>query len=74
MKDAKNHLIISQKIINAIQKGELRRLKEIISSYGGPDNIDFTAIQGLKGELRIDETIIIKTEAFTPVLIAVACS
>jgi len=74
MKEAKNRLIMSQKIVTAIQKGELRRLREIISSYGGPDKIDFTAIQGLKAELKIDESIIIKTEAFTPVLIAVICS
>lgn len=74
MKQARDSDSLRTKIIAAIQKGELKRLRNHIETHGGPSTIDFTAIQGLKAEIKVEESLTIYTEAFTPVLMAVACN
>ncbi len=42
-------------MIQYIQKGELNKLRKLVTEMGGPDKIDFTAISGLKMTLKIDD-------------------
>ena len=44
MREGKERTVLSLKIVEAIQRGELKRLKQIIESQGGKDKVDFTAV------------------------------
>ncbi len=42
-------------MIKYIQKGELKKLRQLVADMSGPDNIDFTSISGFKMTLKIDD-------------------
>jgi hypothetical protein len=44
MREGKERTVLSSKIVEAIQKGDLKRLRQIIESQGGKDKVDFTAV------------------------------
>ena len=44
-----------QLMIKYIQKGELKKLRQLVADMSGPDNIDFTSISGFKMTLKIDD-------------------
>jgi hypothetical protein len=44
MREGKERTVLSLKIVEAIQRGELIKLKQIIESQGGKDKVDFTAV------------------------------
>jgi hypothetical protein len=44
MRESKERTVLSSKIVEAIQKGDLKRLRQIIESQGGKDKVDFTAV------------------------------
>jgi hypothetical protein len=44
MRESKERTVLSSKIVEEIQKGDLKRLRQIIESQGGKDKVDFTAV------------------------------
>ena len=45
-----------------------------MNEAGGTEKIDWTAVQGFYAEIRIDESMKLITDHFTPVLIAITCN